>query len=98
MIILKESNSSTFNKINKTLVEMGKKYYPEIPLKQIFSLFEEVGITPVQEDMTPWDGILVGKEGQTIIDLMEDGKLLKRALNISWYKMQSGRYEIVAYC
>ena len=90
-------SSSVFNKINKELHAIGLEYYKEIPLQYIFDLFIDEGITPIQEDKTPWSGMLVGKEGRDFIELMYNGEVLKRVLNISWYKMPSGNYEIVAY-
>jgi hypothetical protein len=65
----------------------------------------------LQEDNTPWEGMLLGDNESVLIPLgvrrrrsMGEGKYeefyepVKNAgLALSWYKMPSGRYEITVY-
>ena len=59
----------------------------------------------LQEDGTPWQGMILGREGRASFNLAIDGTendfgfytAIENALVMSWYKMQSGRWEVVAY-
>jgi len=84
-------------------------YFDSIPLEALFQDLATVGLVPLQEDGLQWAGILCGAEGQVYFELAARSTALVRdygttytpsgncALCLSWYKMQSGRYEIVAY-
>ncbi len=67
-------------------------YYDAIPLSAMFDAARNVG-EPVQEDGEPWAGFLCGREGRASIDL-RDSKL---CLQVQWYAMPSGRFEVNAY-
>ena len=50
--------------------------------------------TVLDEDNTPLDGVLFcGAEGRAVFALKDS----KYGLLMSWYRMESGRYEIVSY-
>jgi hypothetical protein len=61
------------------------------------------------EDRTEWSGFFAGEKGKTIIEIgfensgeeVNDIKtyipIQNSSLSLSWYKMDSGRYEIVVY-
>lgn len=51
----------------------------------------------MQEDGEPWQGLLVGKEGNTTFPLVRDKQPVSSELVFQWYKMPSGKYEINAY-
>lgn len=77
-------------------------YYDQIPIQQVFELLRVNGISPVQEDNTAWEGLLLGREGSTTLALayMSGEEMIpidNCMLNVSWYKMQSGRYEVIFY-
>jgi hypothetical protein len=96
-------------KINKLLYEISKKKYDFIPLKVIFESCELNGLVPLMEDNTRWSGILCGESAQTYFTLgwistevEKDGykfytPIDKACLTLSWYKFESGRYEINTY-
>lgn len=90
---------SSARSINNYLYQVGKKYHDKIPLNDIFAKCKEHGYEAVQEDGTPWSGFFVGAEGHATIDLKEiaTDKLSRHTLSVSWYRMQSGRYEVTAY-
>ena len=94
-------NKNTKKQVNKKLYSLySGRYFEAIPLDQIFGILKDVDYTPLQEDGRPWDGLLCGTEGQVYFDLghSENLKLDKSALlAMSWYKMPSGRYEIISY-
>jgi hypothetical protein len=84
-------------RINTHLTHLGKKYHAEIPLNLIFNHVKAHGLTPVQEDGTPWEGFLVGSSGRVYINLQMDGQILNRLLVLDWYKMPSGKFEVTSY-
>ena len=87
------------NKINKAVRWINRDFHDAIPLNKIFEAMNAVGVTAVDEAGDPWQGLLCGREGRALFDLaMNDGTPIKNAaLFISWYKMDSGRYEMVVY-
>jgi len=85
------------------------KYLERVPLVDIFHIIHDEGYVPLQEDDTEWSGFLVGPEGRAHIILGDSESFvmgdygepiyvpLNLSLNITWYRMESGRYEVVAY-
>jgi len=100
---------SSFTRINNILHELGLKYHDAIPLDTIFDAAKAEGLTPLQEDNTEWDGFLCGAEGRcffpvgttesrTVVNGLDTFEPYKnRAILLTWYKISSGRYEIVSY-
>lgn len=100
----------TRNKINK---EIGKlttpknktKYFDKIPLQDIFDILDKYDIVPLQEDNTEWDGFLTGREGEAFIEMAPKNTLdndmytpyTNAGLKITWYKIKSGKYEVLCY-
>ena len=95
--------------INRSIHNIGS-YHQEIPLQTIFDILKDNNIIPIQEDGTYWSGLLIGgkqcgeegtKDQVALIDLAininEQYIPCKQSLAISWCKMPSGKYEIVAY-
>lgn len=77
------------NKINRELQKLTtNKYFPEIPIKLFAIIFASFG---VNTDFL--DGIYCGQEG-SVSEQIPNTKLFWR---LTWYKMPSGNYEIVAY-
>lgn len=76
-----------------TLQNICNTYWKHIPLAEIFKVCKENGYTPIDDDGSEWEGILTGRTGRISIDLLNK----KPKLNIQWYKMESGNYEINAY-
>lgn len=70
------------------------KYFDLIPLDEIFSIVESFeGLQVVDEAGEAWSGFLCGESGQAHFKITN----AKFYLHLSWYRMPSGRYEIVAY-
>ena len=72
--------------VNEKLYELGKSYHDGLPLAVIDGWLEDEGFGKVI------DGIYCGN----------DGKILEQVgphswFAMTWHRMQSGRYEIVAY-
>jgi hypothetical protein len=80
------------NRINRELKPFNG-YFDAIPLSDIFDVIRRHSGEPVQEDGTPWSGFLCGTEGTAIIGISG----FRSCLRIDWYKMPSGRYEVVVY-
>lgn len=75
-----------------------KDYHFEIPLDCLFEVLRREGINPVQEDGSPWSGFLCGEDGRAYFDLQgQDGRSLDYVLVVTWHRMESGRWETVAY-
>ena len=86
------SRASAIRKANDQLHAVCAGYHPAIPLSKIFDAARIVG-EPIQEDGTPWTGILCGRNGGANIEIRGS----KCRLHFQWYTMESGRYEVVAY-
>ena len=75
-------------KVNDTLFDMNhNKYWDGIPVKEIKEILEKYKF-----DTNNLDGIYTGAEG-SIHEPVGFNKYIK----MTWYKMESGKYEIVAY-
>jgi len=94
------------NHINKEIHQALKPtYFDTIQLATCINILERHGYTIIQEDYKPWDGIICGATGHEYFtiaqlqDLREDNcTVVKNAqLSLSWHKMASGRYEVIAY-
>lgn len=93
--------------INKRIADISSNYHEKIPLDDIFAALREFQVSPVQEDQTPWSGMLLGGKEcghpeavkqRATIDLMRNGQVLNHSdLLLMWCKMPSGKYEIVSY-
>ena len=101
-------DAPTRSKINRELSKLPN-YHVGIPLDLIESILEKYGLLILQEDNTAYEGIFTGRDGQASIALgyintanEKDGitfytPIENSMLIMTWYKMESGRYEIVSY-
>jgi hypothetical protein len=96
----------TKNKINKTLGVLSSFHWDDIPLDKIFETLHNEGYYPLQEDHTQWSGFLCGREGRMFLTIgtgIPDHRgiyletMKNTCLAVSWYKLQSGRYEVITY-
>lgn len=108
---LTRMNAGDKHKYNKPLHRlMEPTYFKDIPLDEIFNLLKEMGLVPLQEDQTEWEGMLTGESSHTVLRLgyTRSGKLgnnnimtyveIENAgLSLSWHKMGSGKVEVLAY-
>lgn len=90
------------NKINRQLYVATKGYQEKIPINKIADILKSYGYMLVQEDNTLWSGMFVGSSGNAFINISRSKNgvlhpIHNAGLVMTWYKMQSGRYEIVAY-
>jgi len=95
-------------RVNRDLFKL-ETYHDYIPLTEIFNILKRGGVVVLQEDGTLWSGMLTGREGHTQFDVGSDAlpvdvdgcdhydAYTNSSLVLSWYKMESGRYEIVSY-
>lgn len=68
--------------------DIGKKYHAAIPLQRVSDILDVNGFDPAKVG----NGIYVGESGR-LHEPVGHGVYL----TMTWYKMPSGRYEIVAY-
>jgi hypothetical protein len=100
---------SVRTRINKELDGLLKGYHPHVPWDAIETVLGKQGVVPLQEDNTKWEGVFMGAQGKESIDLApkDSGKPQhgltvyepygNTMLVLNWYKMDSGRYEVVSY-
>ena len=81
----KELKKAT-DQVNNGLYDLGLKYHDYIPVYEIDSILVQNGFDATEP------AIYCGRDGKTH-DEVGHGKFL----SMSWHKMESGRYEIVAY-
>ena len=74
------------------LVQACKGYHAHLPLAAIFAATRRFA-EPVDVDGEPWAGFLCGHNGRATIDLAGT----KQCLQVQWYRMPSGRFEVNAY-
>jgi len=95
----KHMNSVMFKVLKPT-------YFSAIPMDSMFGVMQEFGLVPLQEDGTFWDGFLCGRSATCFIPMgfvdNTDSEgfytpVDNSGLRLSWYKMESGRYEVTAY-
>lgn len=103
-------NAPIRSKINREISSLPN-YFNEIPINTIEDILEKYGLVILQEDHTAYQGMFLGAEGRAQIELgyietankSDDGEVTfytpieNAALILTWYKMQSGKYEIVSY-
>lgn len=83
------------SKANRELDELVRnKYFSAIPLDRIYDIVETSGLSFMPEDK---ECILCGREGRATWDLRWNNKSADKMLVLSWYKMPSGKYEVVPY-
>jgi hypothetical protein len=102
--------SNIKTKLNKELA-LFNNYFPSIPLDEVNDVLKRYGYLIIQEDGTPFSGFLCGENSRASFEigsLMEKsndgvgglasyGKIDNTTLQLNWYKMPSGRYEITCY-
>jgi hypothetical protein len=89
------SDKSILSRVN-TAIEKAtvNKYKAFIPCVALFELLSKEGFEPEDPDEMP---SLLGRQGRAMFDFFHP-KFPERdyILHLSWYKMESGNYEIVA--
>jgi hypothetical protein len=87
-------------KLNQKIGEYLKPiYFDEIPLGGLLTILEDHGFRACDESGNRWQGFIVGREGWIGFPLKAVGSQLRHnnRLELMWYKMPSGRYEITSY-
>lgn len=95
---LKPSTRRVLNKCLASILE--PVYFKQIPMREIIGMLDENGYVLVQEDNTPWAGILIGCEGRARFNIViKDGMVPigNTTLLIHWYKMPSKNTEVTGY-
>ncbi len=95
-------SQKTRNAINRDVRSLlAPTYFDAIPLEEIFNTVKAHGFVPLQEDGEEWEGFLCGGSKETVqvyFDLgNENGLIDNAALALSYFKMGSGRWEVISY-
>jgi hypothetical protein len=77
--------SSEKKQINRALDKLCKQYFPSIPTAEIDSILSPFGVKLES-------GIYCGAQGECTDEIGRGANL-----RMTWYKMPSGNFEIVAY-
>lgn len=94
----KNLNPSVKRKINNEIYKFTtNKYFNSIPINDLMEICKKQGVIVVDEAGDPWTGIITGSNSRDKFDLMQGDTKLNNVLVLTWYKMQSGRFEIVSY-
>lgn len=72
--------------VNRKLHTLGQRYHKGLPLAEVSAMLTEEGFSGMS------DGVYCGSEGR-----VHEQVGPHTWLALSWYRMESGRYEIVAY-
>jgi len=83
---IKRYRAAMFRQVNNELYALGKTYHDGVPLARIDEILSRADFDPLPQM------ILCGREGR-----IHESVGHNRWLAMTWYKMESGRYEIVAY-
>lgn len=84
--------------INKYLHELGTRFHQHIPMKDMMDFMEVHGVVPLDEDGSPLTGvILTGRQGRATFPITYHGKPVRPSWTLTWYKFDTGRYEVVSY-
>lgn len=78
--------------VNNLLHGLGT-YHNEIPLKQVFDILNQYGLTALQEDGTEWEGFLLGRDGHIFLNIAPLGS--KRLWVGPQYKDKIGQTQVV---
>ncbi len=103
-------NASIRNRINKDIHKILKPtYFKAIPLKAIMDSMGKHGVVLLDDDYTEWSGFFTGgvKDTQMVHFLLgwkdtKDDNGMHRvipnaAFTMSYFKMPSGKYEVIGY-
>lgn len=86
--------------VNKEISQLiTNKYFDSIPAQQIQAILDKYNLgKDVETNENVMDGIYTGREGRMDAPVSKDQRGNVNATFImTWYKMESGRYEIVSY-
>lgn len=98
--VMREMAKPSTRAVNKELHALTtNQYFQSIPTQEIQTILDKYGMgTNVETNERVMDGIFTGHEGRMSEPI---GKNQKGEANMyftmTWYKMPSGRYEIVPY-
>ena len=100
-------------KVNKALHSLTtNKHFDSIPLNDIKRILERADLILLQEDGTPWSGFLMGDSASASIVVGDKNDIVKSygdsiiavyrpytntRLQLSWYRMPSGKFEVSTY-
>lgn len=94
-------NAPERQRINKVLCTLPT-YWNSISLSKISEVLQSFGIDILQEDGTKFEGFLFGNQGRVTFDIgrkTENGYdiIETSMLLLSWYRLESNRYEVTVY-
>lgn len=91
------TRSQILKKLNRQIKDLPT-YHDTIPLEYLFEQIKQCDCLAIQEDQTEWQGFLCGQSGQCLIEIKTHFSFkIPIGLMLSWYKMTSGKYEIICY-
>lgn len=80
---------------------VSETYFPSLsqPIENLKETLEGVGYYLSNEDGSPFEAIFTGERGRSELNIADakTSSVIEDRIIFTWYKMQSGRYEVVAY-
>ena len=93
---------SITKKLNKEISKVIKKndscYFDKLPIEQINDCLKKYNFELLNEDGTKFCAFFCGENGRASINYGKLNDVVENStLYFSWYKVPSGRYEIIMY-
>lgn len=88
---------------------LNQTYFNDIPIMEIGEILKQHGIVLLMEDNREWAGFLMGSDSEVdfmlgdmaTVEQVDWGTIYTPYTNVmfrmTWYKMQSGKWEIIGY-
>lgn len=96
--------STIRRKISNEIARRTNRLADVIQLDTISDVLRENGFLLIDEDGTPWSGLLLGESSRCTIEVGDAAKEIdgrypaeKNVVVLSWYRHTTGRYETTAY-
>ena len=87
------SKAAGRRRVNAELARISSQYWQHIPMERIGAALALGGLDLVDIDGEPWEGFILGEQGRCVIDTSDP----RHSLVLSWYRFDTGRYEVTAY-
>ena len=72
-------------------------YFDGVPIQEMQDFLRAHGADLLDDEGYPFKGFILGREGRTTFPISFKGEVVNSKLALQWYKMPSGRFEVVAY-
>lgn len=97
--------AATLTKLKADIAALSKKYWPSAFPKELSAIFSKARLVLLDDDDTPWQGILTGAQGRAAWLVAFDAPHVQNGtypstntfFHLQWHKLPSGKFEINGY-